>query len=233
MSYESFFDALFFVVDEGSKYRNAKFFGIPKSTFTRHLKFLADHNVLEIVYNELIEHLFLPSNNLLVTDTFAVPSKDGNEGLGYCYKYKGKKCCKVSLIADTEGIVRVATLEPGNVHDAQILRNSLDSFQPSQMVKCLADSGYVGAQLYNDCLDRSIELIAQPRKTKAGRLTHELTPENEKLLKKHRSCIEHLNSKIRKFRGLTVKHVKKIATFKSFLYVALISITCYNLFMSS
>ena len=136
--------------------------------------------------------------------------------------------CKISIIADTENIVRVALLEPGNVHDAQILRNSLDSFETSGRVKCLADSGYIGSKLYKECSDRNIELIAQPRKTRGGGRTHELTAENQALLKKHRSCIEHLNSQIRMFRGLNVKYVKKISTFKSFLFL---SISSYNLFM--
>ena len=45
MDYDKFFDALFFMVDEDSKYKNAKFFGIPKSTFARHLKFLSDYSI--------------------------------------------------------------------------------------------------------------------------------------------------------------------------------------------
>ena len=72
MDYNRFFDVLFLTVDQGTKYRTATDFGIPKSTFTRHVKFLADavaHNVLETVDNELIGELDLPSNGLLVTDT--------------------------------------------------------------------------------------------------------------------------------------------------------------------
>ena len=120
---------------------------------------------LETINDEIVQDLFLPTNNLLVTDTFALSSK---EGVGYCYKYKGKKCataCKVSFIADTQGIVWVATVEPGNVHDAQIFRNSCKEFQPPGMVKCWADSGYVGTDLYNECIDQNIELVSQPRKT--------------------------------------------------------------------
>src|ERR1700753_3877593 len=50
MSYDKFLDALFFVVDEGSRYRTSNLFGIPKSTFTRHVKYLSDHNILEVIY---------------------------------------------------------------------------------------------------------------------------------------------------------------------------------------
>jgi hypothetical protein len=119
----------------------------------------------------------------MTTDTFTVPSFDGNEGLGYCHKYKGKKCCKVSLIAETNGLVRLATIEPGNVHDAKILKQSVDEIHPTGRVKCLADSGYVGTDLYNHCLNQNIELVAQPRKKRNGEMTHTLTPENKILLK--------------------------------------------------
>ena len=90
MNYDKFFDALFFVVNEGCRYHVSKFFGIPKSTFTRHFKFLTDNNILEVIFDELTEDLVLPKTNLILTDTMSVPSKDGSEGLGYSYKYKGK-----------------------------------------------------------------------------------------------------------------------------------------------
>src|SRR6202000_714961 len=37
--------------------------------------------------DQLIEDLVLPSNNLILTDTMSIPSKDGSECLGYSYKY--------------------------------------------------------------------------------------------------------------------------------------------------
>src|ERR1700753_1447734 len=89
----------------------------------------------------------------------SIPSKDGSEDLGYSYKYKGKKCCKISLTSDTNGIVRLATVEPGNMHDARILRESIDSIIPTAPIQCLADSGYIGIGLYKHCVDCNIELI--------------------------------------------------------------------------
>ena len=58
-----------------------------ESTFTRHVQFLSDQNILETIFNELIDVVDLPSNNIIMTDTFAIPSRHGSEGLGYCYKY--------------------------------------------------------------------------------------------------------------------------------------------------
>ena len=140
-------------------------------------------------HDELINDIVLPDNNIIITDTFTVPSKDGSEGLGYSYKYKGKKCCKVSLTADTNGIVRLATLEPGNVHDAKIFNQTVENISLTGSVKCLADSGYVGKPLYNQCRNHNINLIAQPRKKRNGQMTHVLTPDNTFILKKYRSII--------------------------------------------
>src|ERR1700753_116033 len=89
----------------------------------------------------------------------SIPSKDGSEGLGYSYKYKGKKCCKISLTSDTNGIVRLATVEPGNMHDARILRESIGSIIPTAPIQCLADSGYIGIGLYKHCVDCNICFI--------------------------------------------------------------------------
>src|ERR1700743_1841631 len=65
MSYDKFLDALFFVVDEGSRYRTSNLFGIPKSTFTRHVKYLSDHNILEIIYLSFLSFLSFAGGSLL------------------------------------------------------------------------------------------------------------------------------------------------------------------------
>jgi hypothetical protein len=155
MDYGKFYDDVFFIVEEGCRYRASNLFGIPKSTFTRHVKYLNDQKILETIYNELIDDLVLPDKNLIITDTFTVPSKDGSECLGYC-SYKGKKCCKVYLTSDKNRIVRLATLEPGNIHDSKIFKQSVDQIHPTGPIKCLeteifiyknfslTDSGYVG-----------------------------------------------------------------------------------------
>ena len=205
---------------------------------TRHVKFLTDNNILEVIFDELIEDLVLPQTNMIVTDTMSIPSKDVSKETGWSYKYKGKKCCKVSLTSDTNGVVRQATVEPGNVHDSKVFKQSMKvdtigfPITSDRTIKCLADSGYVGDDLYNHCIDHKIEMVVQPRKKRNGQMTHTLTSENKVLLKKYRSIIEHVNSKVRTFRSVNVKYVKKISTFKTFLFVALISITCYCLYLS-
>ena len=59
----------------------------------------------------MIDSLFLPSANLLLTDTFTVQSKDGSESYEYPDNYIRKKYDKVSLKADIDDIVGIATLE--------------------------------------------------------------------------------------------------------------------------
>ena len=103
-----------------------------------------------------------------------------------------------------------------NVHDSKVFKQSVSELVPTEFIKCLADSGYVGDDLYNHCIDHKIEMVVQPRKKRNGQMTHTLTSENEVLLKKYRSIICYVNSKVRTFRSLNVKYVKKISTFKTF-----------------
>ena len=135
----------------------------------------------------------------------------------------------------------------GNVHDAKIFRQSESSMIPTEPIQCLADSGYVGIGPDNHCVDYNIcfilsflsflnfasrlttyqltarKLIAQPRKKKNSEMTH--TFDNWVLLEGVLICIEPVNSRVRKFRGVHTCNVKKISTFKTFLSTALISIT--------
>ena len=90
-------------------------------------------------------------------------------------------------MADTNGIVRNATVEPGNVHDTKILKQSVTNINLTGPIICLADSAYVETGLHNHCRDHNIQLIAQPRKKRNGEMTHVLTPQNKTMLEKYRS----------------------------------------------
>ena len=123
-------------------------------------------------------------------------------------------------------------LGPANVHDSKLLMTTIENKIFSQQVKCLCDSGYVGKQLRNDCLKKNLRLIVKPRKKRNGLPTHILLKTDREMLDKQRNLIELLNGQVRRYRGLNIKYVKRIDTYKCLLHVALLSITCYNLFVA-
>ena len=205
--------------------------GISKGTFYRYLKLITDNHIIQDVYNYAIENYSL--RDPLITDTFTVKSMRGSEGLGRNPTDRGRQGLKVSLITDTNRVVRAVKISGANRHDSKLLVETINQMtKPERMVTCLCDSGYVGKQLREQCQTVNFRLVVKPRKTvKRGRMSHILSCEDAELLRKNRNQIELLNGQIRRFRGLMIKWVRSVSIYTCFLYVALLSITCYQLYV--
>jgi hypothetical protein len=221
-------EAVFFVCDSGAQHKWVKhFYGIPGTTYIRYRNMLLP--ILDDLYSDLVRDL--PITEALITDTFTVKSMDGQEGVGSNPTDRGRNGFKVSLICDTNRIVRNIDFDKASVHDHDIFQNTIQTIEPFQsQIQCLADSGYVGRSLRELCSSKNIKLIAKPRKKRNGHLTHFLTSKETKLLKRRRNQIELLNGHIRKFRSLMIKWTKKMDSYKCYLYVALLCITGYQLY---
>ena len=231
---EKFFDALYYMMESGAQTKNIKeFFGISKATFYWYLNWIIDHSFLEIIYKELIQTL--PSSNLLITDSFTVKSMMGSIGLGRNPVDRGRKGLKVSLICDTDRIVRGVHIGAANQHDVRLLTDTIEDLpdsHPSELISILCDSGYVGKRIRQECREKNFRLIVKPRKTrKKGKPSHILLKSDMELLKNNRNLIELLNGNIRRFRGLMIKWVRRIDTYQCFLYLSLLCISCYQIYV--
>lgn len=63
--------------------------------------------------------------------------------------------------------------------------------------------------------------------TKGPKMTHELTDQDHKLLKRYRNKVEHVNGYLRRFRGVNIKYSKSIGTYRAFVSL---SILCNNVY---
>lgn len=231
-NFDRFLDALFFLCDSGAQSHYVKeHYGISKGTFYRYLKLITEYHILEDLYHEIIKNI--PIVEPLITDTFTVKSMRGNDGLGRNPTDRGRKGLKVSIICDTNRVSRTVHIGGANTHDSKMLINTIDSFPiQKRPIKCLCDAGYVGKQLAIDCMDKNLRLIVKPKKVgKKGKISHHIDLIDQDMLKKHRNQIELLNGNIRRFRGLMIKWVTTITSYRCFLYVSLLSIACYQYLM--
>jgi len=97
----------------------------------------------------------------------------------------------------------------------------------------LADSGYAGQKYILKIRENTgVQLLSKPKKTRnPSKMSHVISDVDLKLLNKKRNRIERLNGNIRNFRGLMIKYTKTIASYRTYLYTALLCITCYQLFI--
>jgi putative transposase len=233
---DNFYDCLFFIADNGMKtYYITDHFGITKSTYYYYFDLISKSGLVELIYSEIVmEYTALGINDYLVTDTFTVKSMDGSDGLGRNPTDRGRKGLKVSLICDQNLITHAVDLEPANIHDSKILEKTIDqSITNLSGHICLADSGYAGQKYISTIKEKTgLILISKPKKTRSSsKMSHQISDEDLKLLNKKRNLIERLNGNIRNFRGLMIKYTKKISSYRTYLYIALLCITCYQLFI--
>jgi hypothetical protein len=231
---DHFLKCLFSIADNGLKmYYIKDYFQITRSTYYHYFNLISKTNFLETIYREFIE-FYIKEHPIiyLITDTFTVKSMDGSEGVGKNPTDRGRNGLKVSLICDQNLVVHALQLKPANIHDSKILVPTIESSISDLKGKsCLADSGYAGSKYISYVMQRtSVKLLSKPKRTcNKFKMSHHLNPQELEMVEKKRNGIERLNGNIRNFRGLMIKYTKKTSSYLTYLYVAIMCITCYRI----
>lgn len=235
---DRFLTCLFFIADNGMKMSYIKeYFQLTKSTYYYYFNLIMKGHFLEVIYGEIVRMYILDHPiSYLITDTFTVKSMDGSEGLGRSCTDRGRKGLKGSLICNQNLVTLAVYLAPANVHDSKILEPTItSSISDLKGQYCLADSGYAGSKYISKIkMQTGLKLLSKPKRTcNKLKMSHYVSPQESDLIKKKRNNIERLNGNIRNFRGLMIKYTKKISSYMTYLYVALLCITCYRILVCS
>jgi len=238
VDWEQFFTCLFFITDNGMKMSYIKeYFHISKSTYYYYFELISKSGFLEKIYDEIVlQYSYFKPIEYLITDTFTVKSMSGSEGLGRSCTDRGRKGLKVSLICDQNLVSHAIHLEPANIHDSKILEPTIHaSISDLKGKRCLADSGYAGCKYISKIeKETGVKLLSKPRKTSNSfKMSHYVSALELEMLQKKRNNIERLNGNIRNFRGLMIKYTKKSSSYMTYLYVALMCITCHRILCCS
>lgn len=234
---DQFLTCLFFLTDNSVKMSYIKdYFHIPKSTFYYYFNLITKTKFLENIYKEFIK-IYVENQTVsyLITDTFTVKSMDGSEAVGRSCTDRGRNGIKVSLICDQNLVTHAIHIEPANRHDSKILIPTIhDSISNLKGKYCLADSGYAGRKYIDEVEKQTgVKLLSKPKKTSNKlKMSHYLSPQESNMIQQNRNNIERLNGNIRNFRGLMIKYTKKTSSYLTYLFVALLCITCYRIIRS-
>lgn len=234
IDWDKFLECLFGLTDNGLKTTYIKqIFNISKSTYYFYFKMFSEDKLFEKIYSKIIDsYLSINPIDYLITDTFTVKSLDGSQGVGRNPTDRGRKGIKVSLICDQNLVTHSVYIEGANVHDSKILIPTINnSITNLRGYNCLADSGYAGQKYITKVKSETgINVISKPKRTSnKSKMSHTISTSEKLLLDQKRNGIERLNGNIRRFRGIMNKYTKKILSYRMYLFVALLSITCYNI----
>jgi len=195
---------------------------------------LCENNVFKETYIENIKKYIVktPNKKLKIqsVDSTVIPNKYGSEKVGRNKIYKNKNITKITLIADNKNKPIYANISAGNIYDSKILFDNFDDFLISKTVYDKYNNYFLGDKGY--CSNKLRELLKSnkyypiiahnKRNTKDPNKLIELT-DNEKKIYKKRIKIEHIFGFIKKkFRRIDTRYDRKIATFSSFLFMALL-----------
>ena len=225
---------MFSIADNGFKMSYIKdYFHIPKSTYYYYFGILSKYNFFKTIYDDLILY-YNKYNSIkyLITDTFTVKSMDGSNGLGRSCTDRGRNGLKVSLICDQNLVTHAVHHTPANIHDSKILVPTIESSITNlKNCYCLADSGYAGSNYISNILKNTgVKLLSKPKRTcNKNKMSHVVSPHDLQMINERRNHIERLNGNIRRFIGLMIKYTKKVDSYLTYLYVALVCITGYNI----
>lgn len=232
IDWNQFFTCLFFIADNGMKMCYIKeYFHIAKSTYYYYFNLITKYGFLEKFYiNIMIQYSHIVPVEYLITDTFTVKSMDGSIGVGRNCTDRGRNGIKVSLICDQNLATYGVCLEPANHHDSKILMPTIQAaIVELKGYRCLADSGYAGSKYISNIMKATgVQLLSKPKRTiNKSLMSHCVSDSELNMINKKRNGIERLNGNIRNFRGLMIKYTKKVSSYTTYLYVALICISCY------
>lgn len=189
------------------------------TTLFYHYQRFQRHDIFGKVFRELrgeyIKQLG-EANVWLLIDSSVINNKYGVTKIGRNKFYKNKRCTKLSLMTDQNGIPLSVLLMKGNKNDNHTFSRHIDDaiiLLPKNKKKVLADKGYTSKNNYELLESKGIGHIIPPRKNM--KLYKSYTYNKTEYAKRIR--IENTFARLKKFRRLDCRYDKKVKSFWGFI----------------
>lgn len=157
-----FFDVVFEQMDSSLKFSYIKrTYPTVAGSYKRYFRHLKESGIIEDLFTQ--SALITNKNQLFIVDSFVVKSIDGNEGTGPNYLDRGRKGVKVTLLVNTNKVIKMIFLSPANQSEVRCLQNIVD-YNHFRKCTILADKGYLSKKLRERCALKGLKLITPPKK---------------------------------------------------------------------
>lgn len=224
-------EILYFLVS-GVSYANYRG-PINNKTLNRHIIFFTRNNIFKDIYdslfNEYIKNKAHTKLKYQYTDTSFIINKNGKQKLGRNKFCKNKKCYKLSLIVDINGIPNSSLIRSGNKNDAKIAinnillhKNSMKRANSKIKPYMLADKMYDTKEFRDICKQNNYKPIVDynKRNIKNKKLIKVLQKKEKKIYKK-RTKVENTFCLLKKYKRLQIIYDSYLSTYITFLNIAL------------
>ena len=229
------------VLKEGLSWRSiATFYGdyeiFPKwQTVYAFYKKLINKRIILSTYVQMLKKYYIKNKNgplkYRFTDTSFIYSRNGGKNVKFNKYFGRKKCCKLSLITDANGIPYNIFIGNGNTNDCKILmqqintQNVVNIDTANNFNYFMADSGYDTKEVRD--VVRSLKFIPlipfNKRNTKDTKKINKM-PTKDYILYKKRIKIEHVFGTLKNNKKLLTRYEKLSETFLNFIYIHFIKV---------
>ena len=217
-------DDIIYVLQTGIPWRKVRS-KISHQTLWFHFNRFVKNNVFLKLYN-LFRRQYITSSIMveeqatLLIDSSIIYNKFGINKLGRNKFYKNKKCTKLSLLTDVNGIPLSIFLFKGNYHDNHVFQKHIKEalvLLPKNKLTILGDKGYSSYQNYQFLDSLKIAHIIPPRKkTKIYDTYKYIKTEYVKRIK-----IENVFAHLKLMRRIESRYDKFLSSYKQFLYLGI------------
>lgn len=193
---------------------------------TYHKKFVKWNNLyLFENINKIIIKL-LNSRNLLFNnskdlyiDTTMTKNINGHEYIGSNHYDRNRNGNKISIVVTKTGIPIGLKLETSNVHDINIVNDTLDNISIKIVGSRIgADKGYVSSELKNNLKkNKNIDLITCNK----SNTKNNINTAEENIFLKGRYIVENANAWIKDYRRINNRYEKKALNYEQLIFLSI------------
>lgn len=221
---DDFLDTLMYFIKTGVSIRNIRG-SMSASAFYAHHSLFIKLGIYKKAFDILLKYYkkLLPQNSFAIDSSFIVNKNSSFADFNKYYSSK-KKCVKISLITDLNGIPVNVKISKGSMSDICLFFKHNSFFNNNVINTFIADKGYNSSSIRDSLQSHNI-LVLIPKQKRNGHNFIETKLSNEhKNIYAKRINIEHTFSKIKKFRYFNELHTVKITNYISSIYISFIDI---------
>ena len=210
---------IFWMLDNGAKWKDLpERFG-PKSTVHRWFKKWAQDGVFEclmLACGTLVESCGGYRLYECAVDGAFAKAKGGGDGIGCTKAGKG---VKIMIVVDAQGLPAAAYSTSASPHESQLVQELFEFMVPEQLPQLLlGDKAYDSDALDAKLAEIGVELISPHRR---NRKPENKTQDGRKLRRyKRRWKVERTFSWLQNYRRLCIRWEKSTVAFQGFLHLA-------------
>jgi transposase len=208
--------------------------GIPWNSLTEKLHFSTYHkkfvkwnnlNLFENIHKIIIKllnsrNLLFDNNNKdLYIDSTMTKNINGHEYIGPNHYDRNRNGNKISIIVTKSGIPLGLKLEPSNIHDINIVNDTIDNISVKIVGSRIGgDKGYISTDLKNNLKkNKDINLITCNKSNAKNNIN---TVEENNFLKR-RYIVENTNAWIKDYRRVNNRYEKKALNYEQLIFLSI------------